>query len=216
MSGLFSGRSGPGPKNRQQEKSPDTFFYDRVWTVPNILSAARFLLALVLFAAIERQAWGASFWLFLVAASTDWVDGWWARRFNQVSRLGRIFDPLVDKVIVCGAFVLLAGRGGASAILPWMAVVVVVRELVVTAVRAEMERTGHDFSAGPAGKLKMVLQCLAIALELAARAWPESSLGGLGVAEVARGVAWAAVLTTIYSGLEYLVAARVLVTGAGR
>lgn len=189
---------------------------DRVWTVPNVLSAARFLLALVLFAAIERGAWQASLWLFLVAASTDWIDGWWARRFNQVSRLGRIFDPLVDKVIVCGAFVLLAGRGGASAILPWMAVVVVVRELVVTAVRAEMERTGHDFSAGPAGKLKMVLQCLAIALELAARAWPETAIAGLGVAEAARWTAWAAVVTTIYSGLEYLVAARGLVTGAGR
>jgi CDP-diacylglycerol--glycerol-3-phosphate 3-phosphatidyltransferase len=189
---------------------------DRVWTVPNILSAARFLLALVLFAAIERQAWEAALGLFLVAASTDWVDGWWARRFNQVSRLGRIFDPLVDKVIVCGAFVLLAGRGGASAILPWMAVVVVVRELVVTAVRAEMERAGHDFSAGPAGKLTMVLQCLAIALELAARAWPEAAIGGVGVAEAAGWVAWAAVATTIYSGLEYLVAARGLVTGAGQ
>jgi CDP-diacylglycerol--glycerol-3-phosphate 3-phosphatidyltransferase len=189
---------------------------DRVWTVPNILSAARLLLALVLFAAIEWQVWSAALGLFLVAASTDWVDGWWARRFNQVSRLGRIFDPLVDKVIVCGAFVLLAGRGGASAILPWMAVVVVVRELVVTAVRAEMERAGHDFSAGPAGKLKMVLQCLAIALELAARAWPEAAIGGVGVAEAAGWVAWAAVATTIYSGLEYLVAARGLVTGAGQ
>ena len=189
---------------------------DRVWTVPNMLSAARLLLALVLFAAIEWQVWSAALGLFLVAASTDWVDGWWARRFNQVSRLGRIFDPLVDKVIVCGAFVLLAGRGGASAILPWMAVVVVVRELVVTAVRAEMERAGHDFSAGPAGKLKMVLQCLAIALELAARAWPEAAIGGVGVAEAAGWVAWAAVATTIYSGLEYLVAARGLVTGAGQ
>ncbi len=189
---------------------------DRVWTVPNILSAARLLLALVLFVAIERGAWEASLWLFLVAASTDWIDGWWARRFNQVSRLGRIFDPLVDKVIVCGAFVLLAGRGSASAILPWMAVVVVVRELVVTAVRAEMERAGHDFSAGPAGKLKMVLQCLAIALELATRAWPETAIAGLGMAEVARWTAWAAVVTTIYSGLEYLAAARGLLTGAGR
>lgn len=189
---------------------------DRVWTVPNILSAARLLLALVLFVAIERGAWDASLWLFLVAASTDWIDGWWARRFNQVSRLGRIFDPLVDKVIVCGAFVLLAGRGSASAILPWMAVVVVVRELVVTAVRAEMERAGHDFSAGPAGKLKMVLQCLAIALELATRAWPETAIAGLGMAEVARWTAWAAVVTTIYSGLEYLAAARGLLTGAGR
>lgn len=187
---------------------------DRVWTVPNVLSAARLLLAMTLFATIERGAWPAAFWLFLVAASTDWVDGWWARRFGQVSRLGRIFDPLVDKVIVCGASVLLADRVG-SAILPWMAVVVVVRELIVTAVRAEMERSGRDFSAALSGKLKMVLQCAAIALELARRAWPDLAVGGTGLGPLATWVAWAAVAATVWSGLEYLVAARVLVTAAG-
>ncbi|MFM7034452.1 MAG: CDP-diacylglycerol--glycerol-3-phosphate 3-phosphatidyltransferase [Planctomycetia bacterium] len=180
---------------------------DRVWTVPNVLSAARFLLALVLFAAVERQAWGASLVLFLVAASTDWVDGWWARRFNQVSRLGRIFDPLVDKVIICGAYVLLAGRDGSS-IAPWMAVVVVVRELVVTAIRAEMERAGHDFSAVFSGKLKMVLQCAAVALELASRAWPLAEIAGLGIRPVAATVSWAAVVATIWSGIGYLAATR--------
>jgi len=95
------------------------------------------------------------------------VDGWYVRRFGQVSRLGRILDPLVDKVLVCGAWVLLATPEGPIA--PWMALVVVVRELVVTAVRAEMERAGHDFSAGLAGKLKMVMQCAAVVLELATR-----------------------------------------------
>ena len=189
---------------------------DRVLTVPNILSAARFLLALVFFAAIERQAWGASLWLFLVAASTDWVDGWWARRFNQVSRLGRIFDPLVDKVIVCGGFILLAARDGSSAILPWMAVVVVVRELVVTAVRAEMERIGHDFSAGFSGKFKMVLQCAAIGFELAVRAWPDANLGGIGVWQAAVFCSWAAVATTFYSGVEYLFTAGRMLAAAKR
>jgi CDP-diacylglycerol--glycerol-3-phosphate 3-phosphatidyltransferase len=187
---------------------------DRVLTVPNLLSLARLVLAVVLFWAIEWPAWLASFWMFLVAASTDWVDGWWARRFGQVSRLGRIFDPLVDKVIVCGAWVLLADRGGASAIAPWMAVVVVVRELVVTAVRAEMERSGRDFSAALSGKLKMVLQCAAVAIELAARAWPEWSPAGLDLRTPAAWAAWAAVASTIWSGVEYLAAARVLVAPA--
>ena len=183
---------------------------DRVVTVPNLLSLARLGLAVVFFVAVERSAAVAAFWLFVVAASTDWVDGWWARRFGQVSRLGRIFDPLVDKVIVCGAYVLLAERGGASAIAPWMAVVVIVRELVVTAVRAEMERVGEDFSAGPAGKLKMVLQCVAIGLELAARAWPELVLGGVGLRPAASVVSWGAIVATVWSGLEYLLRCRVL------
>ena len=186
---------------------------DRVWTVPNVLSAVRLVIAIGCFVAIERAEWAWALGLFLVAAATDWVDGWWARRFGQISRLGRIFDPLVDKVLVCGAFVLLASRAEASAIPPWMAVVVVVRELVVTAVRAEMERMGHDFSAGLSGKLKMVLQCGAVALELAARTWPAMEIGGLGIRPVANGVAWAAVATTAWSGVEYLVKAGARLAG---
>jgi len=191
---------------------------DRVWTVPNLLSAARLALAIVLFVTIEQEWHQAALALFLIAASTDWIDGWWARRFHQVSRLGRIFDPLVDKVIICGAYVLLAAAVE-TAIAPWMAVVVVVRELVVTAVRAEMERAGRDFSAAFSGKLKMVLQCAAVALELAARAWPEwhpaAILPAVGsLRQLATVVSWAAVIATVWSGLEYLVAARGLLTGS--
>jgi CDP-diacylglycerol--glycerol-3-phosphate 3-phosphatidyltransferase len=182
---------------------------DRIWTVPNILSLTRLLLAVVLFVAIERGPAVPAFWLFLVAASTDWIDGWWARRFQQVSRLGRILDPLVDKVIVCGCAVLLAAAG--SAIAAWMAVVIVVRELVVTAIRAEMERTGHDFSAAWSGKIKMVLQCAAIALVLAGRAWPGLHLAGIAVDAAATWAAWAAVVATAWSGIEYIIAARSLV-----
>jgi CDP-diacylglycerol--glycerol-3-phosphate 3-phosphatidyltransferase len=97
-----------------------------------------------------------------------------------------------------------------------MAVVVVVRELVVTAVRAEMERTGHDFSAGLSGKLKMVLQCGAIALELFVRCAPGASFGGIDLRQAAGVVTWAAVVTTIYSGVEYLVSARGLLVAAKR
>lgn len=196
----------------------DASALDRVWTVPNLLSAARLALAIVLFVAIEQGWHQAALALFLIAASTDWIDGWWARRFHQVSRLGRIFDPLVDKVIICGAYVLLAAATE-TAIAPWMAVVVVVRELMVTAVRAEMERAGRDFSAAFSGKLKMVLQCAAVALELAARAWPEwqpaAILPAVGsLRQLAIVVSWAAVIATVWSGLEYLVAARGLLTGS--
>jgi len=189
---------------------------DRIWTVPNLISLARLVLAFFLFAVLEGAAGEqplAALVLFIVAAATDWVDGWYARRFHQVSRLGRIFDPLVDKVIVCGTFVLLADRTG-SALLPWMAVVIVVRELVVTAIRAEMERAGRDFSAGWSGKLKMVFQCVAIGLELGSRVWPGLAAGGVTVHQAAAAVAWLAVVTTIWSGVEYIVAARPLVRSA--
>jgi CDP-diacylglycerol--glycerol-3-phosphate 3-phosphatidyltransferase len=190
------------------QSSPAT---DRVWTVPNLLSAARLILSLVFFFLVERQDFAPATILFLFAAGTDWVDGWYARRFNQVSRLGRILDPLVDKVLVCGAFVFLSARGGTS-ILPWMAVVVVVRELVVTAVRAEMERVGRDFSAGMAGKLKMVLQCAAVAVELGRLGFPQLA-AGIDAGSIARGLAWAAVVLTAYSGAEYVVQAWPVLTG---
>lgn len=184
---------------------------DLVWTVPNLLSAARMVLSIVFFVLIEREDFAAATVLFLLAATTDWVDGWYARRFNQVSRLGRILDPLVDKVLVCGAFIFLAARPGTS-ILPWMAVVVVVRELVVTAVRAEMERAGRDFSAGMAGKLKMVLQCAAVAVELGRLGFP-GRFGSIDAGGLASGLAWAAVILTAYSGAEYVVKAWPVLTG---
>lgn len=182
-------------------------------TVPNLISAARLVLAIVLFVLIERSMYATAFWAFVMAASTDWIDGWYARRFHAVSVLGRILDPLVDKVIVCGAFILLAARPlagePAPAIVPWMALVVVVRELVVTALRAELERSGRDFSAGWSGKLKMVLQCLVIGAELLVRSGlllPFEAAQAV-VRVVAALLAWAAVVLTVWSGVEYLVKA---------
>ena len=52
--------------------------------------------------------------VFVVAASTDWIDGWWARKYGQVTKLGRIFDPFVDKIIICGTFIFLAAEWPAS------------------------------------------------------------------------------------------------------
>lgn len=181
----------------------------RVWTVPNLLSLVRLVLSLVVFVLIVRRVDLAATILFLIASTTDWVDGWYARRFNQVSRLGRIFDPLVDKVLVCGAAILVAEPGGP--LVPWMAVVIVVRELVVTAIRAEMEAAGGDFSAGWSGKVKMVLQCAAVTLVLAARARPDWACLTVPLTSAAAWTAWAAVIATAWSGLEYLWAARSLV-----
>src|SRR4051794_37568673 len=106
--------------------------------------------------------------VFVVAASTDWIDGWWARKYGQVTKLGRIFDPFVDKIIICGTFIFLAAEWPASGIAPWMAVVVMGREMLVTAIRGFIEQQGGDFSAQLMGKLKMVFQCVAVVASLLA------------------------------------------------
>ena len=72
--------------------------------------------------------------------STDWLDGYWARKYGQVTTLGRILDPFVDKIIICGTFIFLAAVPGSRRVAAWMAVVVVGRELLVTALRSFLGR----------------------------------------------------------------------------
>lgn len=192
-----------------------------VFTVPNLISGVRLLVSAAVFVLLGWQWWGWGLAAFVLAASTDAIDGWYARRYNAISVLGRVLDPLVDKVLVCGTYVMLAATATVSAppgtIVAWMAVVVVVRELVVTGVRGEMERQGIDFSAGFSGKLKMILQSIAIAADLVVRGdlaagIAESLTGSLPM--VASVTAWLAIGLTIWSGLEYLWAARRVLTGA--
>ena len=177
-----------------------------VFNLPNQLTASRFVLALVLFVLIEEEFWLACLGVFAVAAVTDWLDGYLARRQGLVSTLGRNLDPLVDKVLVCGAYIFLLPHGQAGKWLwPWMVTVVVARELVITGLRSFMETYGATFGADWLGKIKMVLQCAAliaifVALEGAARQSPH-----LKTLELGRDVCLYAMLTTtVLSGLQYL------------
>ncbi|MCA9057458.1 MAG: CDP-alcohol phosphatidyltransferase family protein, partial [Planctomycetaceae bacterium] len=81
--------------------------------LPNLITTSRLLLAFVLFTLISLKGWWiTSAALFVLAASTDALDGYLARRFRQITVLGRILDPFVDKVIVCGTFVFLLEHRG--------------------------------------------------------------------------------------------------------
>jgi CDP-diacylglycerol---glycerol-3-phosphate 3-phosphatidyltransferase len=179
-----------------------------LFNVPNQLTGARLILSLLLFAAIPSGFYAASLVIFVIAASTDWIDGYWARKYDQVTQVGRVFDPFVDKVIICGAFVLLAVemKGMRSGIEGWMAVVVVARELLVTALRGAIEQGGGDFSAKMAGKLKMVFQCVAVGAALVALMDSDGELPAWLAWTLFLSV-WLAVISTVYSGVGYVVAA---------
>src|SRR3954470_16549788 len=112
-----------------------------VFNLPNQLTASRFVLALVLFLFIDLSLWLSCIIIFAVAAFTDWLDGYLARKQGLVSTLGRNLDPLVDKVVVCGAYVFLlpVPNAGLSA---WMVTLVVARELIITGLRGFMENRG--------------------------------------------------------------------------
>jgi CDP-diacylglycerol--glycerol-3-phosphate 3-phosphatidyltransferase len=189
-----------------------------VWNVPNILTVARLVLSVFCFVCLAFDWYLPSLVLFVIAAGTDWVDGYYARRYGQITKLGRILDPFADKIIICGTFIFLAavpptiaGRS-ASEIAAWMAVVVVAREILVTALRSFFEEHGTDFSAKWSGKWKMVLQCAAAAMSLW-RLWyydydPSSLQWTIQPAPwstwVLIALVWGAVLLTIYSGWIYV------------
>ena len=132
-----------------------------LWNAPNLLSLSRLPLAGVLFACVAHELWAAGLATFAVAALTDWADGWWARRYGPLTAVGRSLDPLADKVLVAGAFIYFIPVEGAN-VAPWVATVVVCRELLVTGLRGMVEATGQTFGADWFGKLKMGLQCAVI------------------------------------------------------
>ena len=184
-----------------------------VWNVPNQLSMARLFLSIVVFVLIPLQWYWAAFVGFVIAAGTDWIDGWWARKFNQVTQLGRILDPFCDKFLICGSFILLAVAmtdfPWYASVAGWMAVVIVSREMLVTALRSFIEQSGGDFSAKMAGKLKMWFQCIAVGASLVAlalrQADPAADLPSWLTVTLTSSI-WIAILSTLYSGYQYVVA----------
>lgn len=213
--------------------------------IPNILTALRVVLAIAFFGVLTPWRYADSHpalgespdmrlvlaaALFAIAAATDFLDGYLARRWGVLSVFGRIMDPFADKLLVIGAFVFLAGPGfwvdaaapmhaignGApgifneagrvagrqvSAVYPWMVALILGRELLVTSIRAAVEARGVSFGAAWPGKLKMVLQSLAVPAVLMTIAFGGAS--GAGAAFI-RVVVWATVIVTAWSGVPYI------------
>ncbi len=182
--------------------------------VPNLITLARLALSLVFLALLgmidartlddARGLLQVCFWLFIVAAVSDVVDGYLARRLNAETTFGRIVDPLVDKILICGAFIEFSGAAFTSGdrhitgVAGWMATVIVARELLVSGLRASVESSGRSFGADAIGKVKMFVQCLAVAFVLGRHAWDLAALDGL-----MRTVVWLAVLVTAASAVTY-------------
>jgi CDP-diacylglycerol--glycerol-3-phosphate 3-phosphatidyltransferase len=149
-------------------------------SVPNILTFARlgltliFLLMILYFPYVTNRPFflDIAFVLFVVAGLTDIVDGVVARRFNAMTKFGRIVDPLADKILVCGAFVCFAvvgvpslfgwGRVTLALVHAPVAGILIVREVYVTILRHRAEARGINFAAVASGKIKMFVQSFAI------------------------------------------------------
>jgi phosphatidylglycerophosphate synthase len=203
--------------------------------LPNTLTLFRLVIALVFFIILGHYrypsgpngALAAAFILFIVGAITDWLDGYLARRLHVESTFGRIMDPFCDKVLILGAFIFLAGPrfvdpsktaeqgifwsmipgNTVSGIYPWMVALMLARELLVTAVRSEVEGRGVEFGANIWGKLKTVLQMITVPAILAG-IWFDPFAPGHGWTIIVRNVLVSAVvIVTLLSGLPYITGA---------
>lgn len=177
---------------------------DAILNVPNTLSLIRLVLSFVVFLLIGYQQFRAANLIFLFAVATDWVDGYWARKYNQVTKFGRVLDPFVDKIIICGTFIYLAANPD-SRVSAGAATIVVGRELLVTALRSMIEGKGGDFSAKQLGKWKMVAQCAAaVSSMILLQLGKDHVVSQTWLAYTTIGLVWFAVAITIVSGAEYV------------
>ena len=197
-----------------KNSEPTNRRFVKLLNLPNQLTGLRLILSVILFGLIAWEQYLASFIMFVIAAGTDWLDGYFARKYGQVTTLGRILDPFADKVIVCGTFIFLTAIPAVThmpwGLRPWMVVVIVGRELLVTALRSFLEDRGADFSAKMSGKLKMVLQCVAAgsALVYLHCLQPVDQATGLTAPQWVYWFTvvsiWSAVILTVYSGAVYV------------
>lgn len=167
--------------------------------LPNLLSICRILLVpplvVVLLTKFEdKEWWGLG--LFLLAAIMDFFDGYLARRRRQVTRLGTLLDPAADKILISAAFISLVEMGLASA---WMVVVIVAREFAVSALRSFAAVENMVIPSGFSGKLKTVVQIVAVASLIIHNQLP-GELRHVSLISL-----WAAVIISVYSGIEYFI-----------
>ena len=135
--------------------------------------------------------------LFSAAAITDYLDGYFARRFGLVSNLGKVMDPVADKLLVSSAFIMLTALGWTPA---WMVCIIIGREIAVTGLRNIIAEKGEDVSASNLGKYKTGFQ-IAAAIPLLIH-YP---FFGLDAHAVGTFFMWGALVFTLWSGVDYFV-----------
>ena len=165
--------------------------------LPNKLTVGRMIAVPFFIAAYMLGYYLAACIIFIAASATDWLDGYLARKWNMVSNFGKIMDPLADKILVYSAFCLMVP----SQVPAWMLIIILAREFVVSGMRTVAASEGIVIAAGKSGKLKTVLQMIAVPLLIVAPAFPGAAWLGM----MAQGFLWASLVMTVYSGIEYVI-----------
>jgi CDP-diacylglycerol--glycerol-3-phosphate 3-phosphatidyltransferase len=177
-----------------------------VGALPNLLTLFRVGLVPIVVLAMYWPTPGARVLaggLFFVACVTDFLDGWLARR-HGVTALGKLLDPLADKLLVAAVVIMLAAVPPEPRIPAWMAVAVVLREIAVTGLRGIASTGGVVMAAEQLGKYKMIFQMIALEALLLHYPWPIPGTG-LVIDFHAGGMLflWVALVLAIWSAVDY-------------
>lgn len=173
----------------------------KIFNLPNLITGGRFLLSgcLMLLLLLEQTPNTAlvAFWVFAIAAGSDWIDGYFARRYKSETVLGKLMDPLADKVLVTTALVMLIPLGRVPA---WLALIILCREIVITGLRGVASSSaGIVVAASGLGKIKSIIQYLGLGtLIFPLGVLPIPYLHHIGLA-----ILYVALVITIWSGIDY-------------
>ena len=169
-------------------------------TLASKITLVRVLLIPAYMATMYLSGGQAGLWMYIslaifaIASLTDYVDGYIARHYNQVTDFGKFVDPLADKLLVTAALIIFVGQGKMAS---WMVFVILAREFIITSLRNVAAAKGQVMAAAWSGKVKTCIQIAAIIVIFL----DSSLLGGSILTPIA---GWAATLITIYSGYDYL------------
>lgn len=169
--------------------------------LPNKLTVARVIAVPFFIWAYMTGGYYPALILFIGASLTDLLDGKIARSRNLVTNFGKIMDPLADKILVYSAFCLFVESGIMRA---WMLIVILAREFAVAGMRTVAAAEGKVIAAGMSGKIKTVLQMIAVPLLILTSALNEGR-GEATIGTLADVFLWASLIMTAYSGIEYIV-----------
>jgi CDP-diacylglycerol--glycerol-3-phosphate 3-phosphatidyltransferase len=168
--------------------------------IPNYLSISRLLAVpvfiVLMFDPTPLRA-GLAGSVFALASATDWLDGHLARKWGQVTRIGKLLDPIADKILVSSALIMLV-EIDPSKVPAWIAIILIGREIAVTGLRAMAASDGVVIPAETLGKYKVGAQITAVLsfiFNYAIRAeWPN---------DLGRAALWSAMVLSLYSGIQY-------------
>ena len=170
------------------------------FNLPNTITLLRICMVPFLFVLLSSPG---EFWslilaiLFIIASITDFFDGYFARKYNLITTMGKFLDPIADKLIVNTAMILMIPIGRIPA---WIVAITIIRDLIVDVIRSIASSEGHYFQASSLGKQKTLAQIIAVTALMI-----HYSIFGVDAHFVGMIILYVALLLTIYSGVDYFI-----------